>query len=82
MKPFVADTSAIIAYLNFEPGADEVRKVLPRIRSTTVNVAEIVAVVSRHGVSRSWIDERIFRVFPEFLPFDRETAYLCAVWSR
>jgi len=77
MKPIIADTSAIIAYLNFEPGADEVRKCLPRIRIAMVNVAEVVAVVSRRGVSRSWIEERIFRVFPEMLSFDPEQAYLC-----
>ncbi len=77
MKPVIADTSAIIAYLNFEPGADKVREFLPRIHLTMVNLAEIVAVVSRHQVSRAWVEERIFRVFPEHLPFDREQAYLC-----
>jgi PIN domain nuclease of toxin-antitoxin system len=77
MKPVIADASAIIAYLNFEPGAEEVRKHLARIRLTLVNLAEIVAVVSRHKVSRSWVEERIFRVFPELLPFDRDQAYLC-----
>ena len=77
MKPVIADASAIIAYLNFEPGAEEVRKHLARIRLTLVNLAEIVAVVSRHQVSRSWVEERIFRVFPELLPFDRDQAYLC-----
>jgi PIN domain nuclease of toxin-antitoxin system len=77
MKPVIADTSAIIAFLNFEPGADEVRQVLPRIRLTMVNLAEIVAVVGRHRVGRSWIEQRVFRVFPELLPFDREHAYLC-----
>jgi PIN domain nuclease of toxin-antitoxin system len=77
MKPVIADTSAVIAYLNFEPGADEVRNRLSRIRLAMVNVAEIVAVVSRYPVSRSWIEERIFRVFPEVLPFDREQANLC-----
>jgi ribonuclease VapC len=77
MKPLIADTSAIIAYLNFEAGDDVVRKALPRIRLTMVNLAEIVAVVSRHRVARSWIEERIFAVFPETLPLDRETAYLC-----
>ena len=77
MKPIIADTSAVIAYLNFETGADEVRQRLARIRITMVNVAEIVAVVSRHQVTRAWIEERIFRVFSDLLPFDREHAYLC-----
>ncbi len=77
MKPVIADTSAVIAYLNFETGADEVRRRIARIRLTMVNVAEIVAVVSRHKVTRAWIEKRIFRVFSEVLPFDREQAYLC-----
>lgn len=77
MKPVIADTSAIIAYLSFEPGADVVRTYLSRIRVTLVNLAEVVAVVSRHKVSRAWVEERVFRVFPELLPFDREQAYLC-----
>jgi PIN domain nuclease of toxin-antitoxin system len=77
MKPVIADTSAILAYLNFETGADEVHKRLAQIHLTMVNVAEIVAVVSRHKVSRSWIEERVFQVFSEILPFDREHAYLC-----
>jgi PIN domain nuclease of toxin-antitoxin system len=78
-KPVIAGTSAIIAYLNFESGAEEVRKHPARIRLTMVNVAEIVAVVSRHQVSRSWIEERVFRVFPDLLRFDRDQAYLCGV---
>src|SRR5215472_1789212 len=77
MKPIIADTSAVIAYLNFEPGADEVRKHLSRLRLTMVNVAEIVAVVSRHNVSRPWIEDKVFRVFPDILPFDLDHAYLC-----
>lgn len=77
MQPIIADTSAIIAYLNFEPGAEEVRNYLSRIRLTMVNLAELVAVVSRHNVSRDWVEERILRVFSELLPFDREQAYLC-----
>jgi PIN domain nuclease of toxin-antitoxin system len=77
MKPVIADSSAILAYLNFETGADEVHKRLAQIHLTMVNVAEIVAVVSSYNVSRSWIEERVFQVFSEMLPFDREHAYLC-----
>lgn len=77
MKPVVADTSAIIAYLRFEPGAEQVAACLPRIRLAMVNVAEIVAVMSRHKVSRPWIEENILRVFPEILPFDLQQAFLC-----
>jgi PIN domain nuclease of toxin-antitoxin system len=47
MKPVIADTSAVIAYLKFEPGADIVGAHLSRIRLSTVNLAEMVAVLAR-----------------------------------
>jgi ribonuclease VapC len=77
MKPVIADSSAIIAYLKFEPGADLVRKRLSRIRLSTVNLAETVAVLSRQGIAREWIESRLLRVFSDHLPFDSEQAYLC-----
>jgi PIN domain nuclease of toxin-antitoxin system len=79
MNPVIADTSAIIAYLKFEPGADIVSKNLSRIRLSTVNLAEAVAVLSRQGIARGWIEDRLFRVFSDHLPFDSEQAYLCGV---
>ena len=79
MKPLIADTSAIIAYLKFEPGAGIVSKHLARIRLSTVNLAETVAVLSRQGVSLDWIGTRLLRVFSDHLPFDSEQAYLCGM---
>src|SRR4051794_12552335 len=79
MKPVIADTSAILAYLNFEPGADRVSKHLARIRLSTVNLAEAVAVLSRQGVTSDWIEGRLLRVFSDYLPFDSEQACLCGL---
>lgn len=77
MKPVIADTSAILAYLKFEPGADLVNKHLARIRLSTVNLAEAVAVLARQGVASDWIESRLLRVFSDHLPFDSEQACLC-----
>lgn len=33
--------------------------------------------MSRHQVSRRWIEEQILRVFPDILPFDLDQAFLC-----
>lgn len=79
MKPVIADTSAIIAYLKFEPGADIVRKNVPRIRLSTVNLAEAVAVLTRQGIAGDWIESRLLRVFSDHLAFESEQAYLCGV---
>jgi PIN domain nuclease of toxin-antitoxin system len=77
MKPVIADSSAIIAYLKFEPGTNRVSKHLSRIRLSTVNLAETVAVLCRQGITRDWIETRLLRVFSDHLPFDSEQAYLC-----
>ncbi len=79
MKPMIADTSAIIAYLKFEPGAELVREHLARIRLSTVNLAETVAVLSRQGVAHDWIESRLLRVFSDHLPFESEQAFLCGI---
>jgi ribonuclease VapC len=41
MSSFVLDASAVIAYLNQEPGADRVEKYLDGAYISTVNVAEV-----------------------------------------
>src|SRR5580658_3358480 len=79
MKPVIADTSAILAYLKFEPGADLVSKHISRIRLSTVNLAEAVAVLSRQDVDADWIENRLLRIFSDHLPFDSEQACLCGV---
>jgi PIN domain nuclease of toxin-antitoxin system len=79
MKLVIADTSAIIAYLKFEPGADLVNKHLSHIRLSTVNLAEAIAVLSRQGIEKSWIETRLFRVFYDHVPFESEQAYLCGI---
>jgi ribonuclease VapC len=82
MKPVIADTSAIIAYLKFEPGAEIVGKHLSRIRLSTVNLAETVAVLLRQNVTQEWIESRLFRVFWDHLPFDSEQACLCGALEQ
>lgn len=79
MKSIIADTSAIIAYLKFERGADTVGKHLSCIRLSTVNLAEAVAVLARQGIEHSWIETRLLRVFSDHLVFDSEHACLCGL---
>lgn len=76
MKPIIADASAILAYLGFEPGGEIVEKHLPEITLTAVNLAEVVTVLTLRGVKEDWITTRVLQVFDNILPFDRETAKL------
>jgi ribonuclease VapC len=76
VKPILADASAILAFLQFEPGGDVVEKHLPDIRLTAVNLAEVVTVLTLRGITRDWIESRVLRVFPNILPVDRDQAAL------
>ena len=76
MKPILADASAILAYLGFEPGGEIVGKHLPDITLTAVNLAEVVTVLTLRGVKEDWITTRVLQVFDKILPFDRELAKL------
>jgi PIN domain nuclease of toxin-antitoxin system len=73
-KPLIADASAVIAYLDFEPGADLVARHLPEITITAVNLAEIVSVLTLRGIKKEWIETRVLRVFDRVIAFDRQLA--------
>jgi PIN domain nuclease of toxin-antitoxin system len=79
MKPVIADSSAILAYLNFEPGADIVGKQIARIRLSTVNLAEIITVLTRTKTTGEGIESRVLKVFSDVILFDVEQACLCGV---
>ena len=76
MKPILADASAILAYLDFEPAGDVVGHHLSDIKLTAVNLAEVVTVLTLRGVKKEWIESRVLRVFSNILPFDKEQATL------
>ena len=48
--PCVLDTSALLALLLREPGADRVAAALPAARISAVNFAEVLGVLSRRGL--------------------------------
>jgi ribonuclease VapC len=76
VKPIIADASAILAYLGFEPGGDIVGDHLAEINVTAVNLAEIVTVLTLRGVKEDWIKKRVLQVFGNIIPFDRDLASL------
>lgn len=75
MNPIViADASAVLAYLGSERGGDAVDKHLPQIAISSVNLAEVVTVLTKRGVSAVWIETNVLRVFPNVIAFDRDLA--------
>jgi PIN domain nuclease of toxin-antitoxin system len=76
VKPIIADASAVLAYLDFEPGGDVVEQHLADVKLAAVNLAEVVTVLTLRGVEKGWIESRVLRVFANILPLDRELATL------
>lgn len=63
------DTSALLALLKKEPGHEIVSNIIAISAISSVNLSELIAVLSRAGVSENDIDEIITDLVPEIVPF-------------
>ena len=86
-KVFVLDTWAVLAYLQAEPAAQEVRQVLRRARRgevsilfSIINFGECLYVIERrHGVQRALSDANtIDQLALEVVPADRPLVFAAA----
>lgn len=80
MTDVVLDASAILAFLQQEPGAARVESALieDRCRLLTVNLAEVLSRLSDWQVPVAEAEARIAAMDVELVPFDRELARLTA----
>ena len=63
------DTSALLALLKKEPGHEIVSNIIAISTISSVNLSELITVLSRAGVSENDIDEIITDLVPEIIPF-------------
>lgn len=63
------DTSALLALLKKEQGYEIVATIIASSAISSVNLSELVAVLTRAGVLESDIDEIITDLVPEIAPF-------------
>lgn len=78
MTEVAIDSSAIIAILRGEPGAEDA---LPHVRGShisTVNLAEVFYITDIHGAERVRVEQAIATMQLEESPFDREQAQIMA----
>jgi len=68
------DSSAVLAVLFDEPGADRVEEVLPLAAISAVNLAEVVAKLHDRGVSDDDISATVCDLDLSVLPFDEAIA--------
>ncbi len=77
MSDVVLDSSALLAYMLEEPGADVVEGVLPGALLCAVNLAEVVGKLRERGMTLDEVDAAIAPVGFEVVEFDEQLAMLC-----
>jgi PIN domain nuclease of toxin-antitoxin system len=70
----VLDSSAVLAYLNGEPGSDVVQAGLTESLLGAVNLAEVASKLAQDGASSVQIDQIIAALACPIVDFDRDLA--------
>ena len=70
----VLDSSALLAMLFFEPGAERVAQLVPRSCMSTVNLAEVLGRLARDGRALDKALDLIEEMGVAWVDFDREVA--------
>jgi ribonuclease VapC len=71
----VLDASALLAFLQREPGLDRVRRALPGAVVGSVSFAEVVAKLVQWGAPPDRVAERLGELDLDVHAFDRELAF-------
>ncbi len=78
MKKTVIDSSAILALLNKEKGAELVEKKLDGAIISSVNFSEVLVVAARNGFNQTELAELLRNIFPSIIDFDYKQAAIAA----
>jgi len=78
MSKIVFDSSALLALLHQEPGCEIVEKHLPEGIMSTVNLAEVIAILEEVGVSHQIAEKMVTELMKEIIAFDHPQALLTA----
>lgn len=80
---YVLDASALLAYLNDEPGGTEVEALLDDALIATVNLAEVLQRATRNGISATQLATDISGMGVHSVAFDASMAAMSAeLWPR
>lgn len=80
--PIILDASAILALLNQEKGYELVEKHLLEALMSTVNISEVVAVLTEAGVPQREAEGLVSELIKEKVDFDEEQAYIAASFRK
>ena len=82
MAEVVLDSSALLALLNVERGAEVVSPVMSRAAMSSLNLSEVVAKLADYGMQEDAIRTTLNGLPLEIVPFDQERAFLAGLLRR
>ena len=74
----ILDASAIIAYLDGEPGSEVVEQWLPDSAASMINVCEVISVLVGQGKPEEQVSQRVHELVPVIVPFSWDIARITA----
>jgi PIN domain nuclease of toxin-antitoxin system len=74
----ILDASALLALINQEKGAQEVKKYFPNVVMSAVNVAEVAAVLHFSGIPEAEVVEILNDLVQTVIPFEKKHIYKTA----
>lgn len=74
MSDYVLDTSAVLAFINEEPGSNRVEPHLRTAPISAVNLAEVVTKLQERGFDDAAIDEALHLLALDVQPFEPDVA--------
>jgi ribonuclease VapC len=74
----ILDASAIIAYLDEEPGSQIVEQWLPDSAVSMINICEVISVLVREGKPEEQVSLRVNGLVPLIVPFSWDIARITA----
>jgi len=75
---YVLDSSAILAFLQQEPGADVVLDLIPDAMTSAVNAAEVQSKLIRDGMPAGDAKAATYQAIPQIVAFDSSQADIAA----
>ncbi len=78
MSKVVIDSSALLAYIKKEPGAEALIDILPHAFISTINYSEVATIILALGMPRELVESTLMDLVGELVDFNQSQAILAA----
>lgn len=82
MKQIILDASAVLAFINKEPGHEKVEPYLPYSIISTINLAEVMSILLENHLEEKEVKNLVGYLIHEIVPFGEEHAFMTAALKK